>query len=214
MELVLAAHIGAGAAAVLASFAALVAAKGRGLHRAAGRVFFWAMAVVCVSAVLLAALRGNVFLLLIGLFSVYLAFAGWRFAVNRSGAPAPVDWAAVGVMALSGLGMGALSLRYALAGEAQWVTLAVFGGIALALAAADAIGFRRGALRGAARIRRHLTNMTGAAISALTAVLVVNVETQPVWLAWIAPTLALTPLIVWWNVKLARGERRPAAPGA
>ena len=37
------------------------------------------------------------------------------------------------------------------------------------------------------------------------AVLVVNVDTNPLWLAWILPTLIITPVIVWWNFRVARG---------
>ena len=49
--------------------------------------------------------------------------------------------------------------------------------------------------------------MMGGTIATVTAVLVVNVDTNPVWVTWILPTVAMTPLIVWWNVRLARRGR-------
>lgn len=205
-------HIAAGSAALLGALIAIVAPKGGATHRGAGKVFFWGMAGVFVTAVAMAAVSGNLFLLLIALFSFYLAFAGWRFAVNRAGVAKTLDWIAIGVMIAAGLGMGALAMVYARQDNPQWVTLAVFGALALALGAADALAYRAGAVRGAARLRRHLTNMMGGAIATITAVLVVNVEVEPAWALWIAPTIALTPLIVWWNLKLALQERRAARP--
>jgi len=48
-------------------------------------------------------------------------------------------------------------------------------------------------------IARHLTNMMAGTIATVTAVLVVNVATDPVWIAWIAPTVVITPFIFYWN---------------
>jgi ABC-type branched-subunit amino acid transport system ATPase component len=44
----------------------------------------------------------------------------------------------------------------------------------------------------------------GGAIATLTAVLVVNVETEPVWLGWIAPTVVIVPMIVWRTFRVMR----------
>jgi len=39
--------------------------------------------------------------------------------------------------------------------------------------------------------------MMAGAIALVTAVLVVNVDIEPVWIWWILPTILLSPLIVW-----------------
>ena len=77
-------HITAGSIALLTAFVALVTAKGGVIHVRAGRVYAIGMTVIFLTAVPLAALGANVFLLLIAFFSFYLVFAGWRFARNRS----------------------------------------------------------------------------------------------------------------------------------
>ncbi len=41
--------------------------------------------------------------------------------------------------------------------------------------------------------------MMGASIAAATAFLVVNIQTNPVWITWIAPTVVITPLIIYLN---------------
>ena len=201
-------HIACGSVALLAAAVALATAKGRTNHVRSGRVYAIAMTGVFVTAVPLALLGADIFLLFIALFSFYMVFAGWRFARNRRGTAHAVDWMAAGIMGLTGLGMwvyGAVLGRY---GDSQWVTLLLFGFIALGLAGADALFYRRSApVAYFRRISRHLTNMLAGTIATVTAVLVVNVDTNPVWLAWILPTLVITPLIVWWNVRVARGHR-------
>ena len=208
----LAIHIGAGSVALLAAGVALFTAKGRTNHVRAGRVYAIAMTVVFLTALPLALLGASIFLLFIAFFSFYLVFAGWRFARNRRGRPQPVDWAAVSIMGLTGLGMGGYAVILARAGDSQWITLSLFTVIALSLSLADAL-FHYRSHRSTApaprvqRISRHLTNMLGGTIATVTAVLVVNVDTNPPWVAWILPTLVITPVIVWWNIRVARQSR-------
>ena len=205
------AHIAAGSVALLAAAIALCTAKGGTNHVRAGRVYAIAMTAVFVTAVPLAMLGASIFLLLIAVFSFYLVFAGWRFARNYRGRPHPVDWAAVGIMGLTGLGMWGYALKLARGGDSQWITLVIFGFIALALSIADAVFYLRAPAARAQRIARHLTNMMGGTIATVTAVLVVNVSASPEWITWILPTIVMTPLIVWWNIRIARDAKRRAA---
>ena len=206
-------HIAAGAVALATAAVALSTAKGRVHHIRAGRIYAAAMALVCVTAVPLAMLGADVVLLLVAVFSFYLVFAGWRFARNAGGRPRVVDWIAAMVMGLIGLGMWAYGAVLFLRGDSQWVTLAVFGFIAAALSAVDLRYHRASPRPGPSRIARHLTNMLAGTIATVTAVVVVNVDTRPVWLAWILPTLLITPLIVWWNRRVMRGTDRPYKSG-
>ena len=200
-------HIAAGAVALVAAAIALSTAKGRLHHVRAGRVYAAAMALVCVTALPLAILGADVVLLLVAVFSFYLVFAGWRFARNASGRPQPVDWSCRGVMmALAGLGMwghgvalflpGAIrsGLPWRYSDSLPWPWAPPTCGIT---------GHRP--CPGRQRIARHLTNMLAGTIATVTAVVVVNVETNPAWLAWILPTLLITPLIAWWNRRVLRG---------
>ena len=44
--------------------------------------------------------------------------------------------------------------------------------------------------------------MMGGTIAVITAVLVVNVELEPIWIWWVLPTALITPVIFWWNRKI------------
>ena len=206
-------HIAAGATALVTAAIALAVVKGGVHHVRAGRVYAASMALVCASALPLAVLGADVLLLMVAVFSFYLVFAGWRFARNASGRPRAVDWAAVAVMGLTGLGMWGYGAALFQRGDAQWVTMTVFGCIAAALSVVDLCYHRASSRSGRQRVARHLTNMLAGTIATVTAVVVVNVHTQPAWLAWILPTVLVTPLIVWWNRRVLRGadwRQRPA----
>ena len=64
------------------------------------------------------------------------------------------------------------------------------------LGVSDGMVWVKGAVTGRKRIARHLTNMLAGTIATITAVLVVNVATDPSWIA---------PFIIYW-------DRRPLRP--
>ena len=204
--LLLAVHIAAGSVSLATAGVALATAKGGRWHVLAGRVYAVGMTVVFLTAAPLAFLVQSSFLFLIALFSFYLVFAGWRFARNRRRRAHAVDWIAVSAIGITGLAMWSYAAVIALDGNSQWVTLVVFGGIALALGLADA-KFHRDQPGGQRRIARHLTNMMAGTIATITAVMVVNVDMEPEWVPWILPTVVITPLIAWWNVRTLRRSR-------
>ncbi len=211
-QVLLVLHIAAGSIALLAAVLALVTAKGGANHVRAGQVYALGMTVIFLTAVPLALLGADIFLLLIAVFSCYLVFAGWRFARNRRGRPQPVDWVAVVILGLTGLGMWGYGAVLGMQSDAQWVTMVIFGAIAVALALADMHFHHRlaqGQSRaGKQRIQRHLTNMLAGTIATVTAVTVVNVDLNPVWIPWVLPTVVITPLIVWWNRRVSGRSRR------
>ena len=204
--ILLAVHIAAGSVSLATAGVALVTAKGGRWHVLAGRIYAVGMTIVFVTAIPLAIFADSIFLFLIALFSFYLVFAGWRFARNRLRRAHPMDWIAVSAIGITGLAMWGYAVVLALGSSSQWVTLVVFGGIALALALADA-KFHRDQPGGQRRVARHLTNMMAGTIATITAVTVVNVEMNPVWLPWILPTVVITPLIIWWNFRVLRRAR-------
>ena len=86
--------------------------------------------------------------------------------------------------------------------NSQYITLIVFGFIAISLGYADFKSYRNKSAIGKQRIARHLTNMLAGTIAVITAVLVTNVDIEPVFILWILPTIIITPLIFWWNRKI------------
>lgn len=204
MDILLPMHIGAGIFALVASLLAVLSTKGKKLHIQSGRIYFWAMLGIFVTAVPMALISGNQFLFITAVFSFYLAFAGIRFARNRSGIPAMIDWVAVTLMLLSGVGMWLLAVLYFMDDNPNFIIPVVFGTLALALGFRDYRSHKNETAKGAQRIASHLSNMLGGTIAVITAVLVVNINSQPGWLLWILPTLVITPLIIGWSTRVLK----------
>ena len=201
MDILLVIHVLAGTIALLCSAIAVSSEKGKKFHVLSGRTYFWCMVGIFLTAIPMSIINSNIFLFLIAIFSFYLAFSGMRFAKNRKGIATTIDWIAVSLMILSGLGMWVLAVIYFINENSQYITLLVFGFIALALGCADYISHKNKAAIGKERIAKHLTNMMAGTIAVITAVLVVNVNIEPIWIWWLLPTAVITPIIFYWNKK-------------
>ena len=202
MNILLGVHIFAGVIALLSAALALSTEKGKKFHVLSGKSYFWAMVLIFLTAVPMSILNRNVFLFLIAIFSFYLAFSGMRFARNRKGIPTRLDLIAVNFMFLSGAGMWILAIIFFINNNSQFITLIVFGFLALFLGYGDFQTFKNQTATGKERIAKHLTNMMGGTIAVVTAVLVVNPPADPEWVWWILPTVLITPVITWWNKKV------------
>lgn len=168
-------------------------------HVRFGRFFFYGMLLVFLTTLPMAVIRPNIFLLLIGIFSFYLAWSGWRMAVNRSGKPQTADYAGTIIMGSAAILMIGLGSWVMATGNGNGVILIIFGAIGGGFTLKDVSQYRKGPVKGKDRISAHLTAMMGATIAAVTAFLVVNIQTDPAWIAWIAPTVVITPFIFYLN---------------
>jgi len=164
MQLLLPVHIVAGGLAIILGGLALLAAKGGALHRRAGRLFVYAMLTMGISASTLALRRGFDPNFLGGLTSVYFVLTA-LFTVRP-----PSSWsrrATVAAMLLAfslalfeiALGIRALASPHWLLNGVPAPMMFFLAGVTMSAGAGDLRLLRSGALRGAARLRRHLWRM-------------------------------------------------------
>ena len=172
------------------------------------------MAVVFITAMPMAIIKANTFLLFIAIFSLYLALSGWRYAKHRHGRPTVLDRASAGVMAATAIAMVLFGAFMIMRGDSIGIALTVFGAIGASLAVSDLRTLREGAINDKQRIAAHLTRMLAGTIATVTAFLVTNLTFDPAFLLWLAPTVAITPLIVWWNRRIQADEKPPGMPEA
>lgn len=202
-QLILSFHILTGFIALASAGISVATVKGSLWHRRAGSIYVLAMLIVTLTTLALVAIRPNIFLLVIGIFSFYLVFTGWRSARVRDGRPRPVDHLAGAVMALTGLGMLGFGASGLLTSSgSQPILLLIFGSIGLVMSLSDWRDWRAGPIDGKARIARHLTRMLAGTIATLTAAVVVNATFLPTLVAWLGPTAVITPLMFWWNARV------------
>ena len=96
LRALLALHIACGAVAFLCAPVALATAKGGRVHRRWGKIYFWAMAGVAVTALVLSFALPIYFLAMVAVFSFYSAFAAYRVLylkdMFKGARPKAVDW--------------------------------------------------------------------------------------------------------------------------
>jgi len=178
-------------------------------HVFSGKMFVFGMAGIVVTAFPITLIKSNYPLLLISVFSGYLALAGWRYAKNRTGIPDTFDWVRVGVMAVSSIMMLIYGAWMIHRGNLNGIIIIVFGTIAAGLCLFDAHVLRTRGARGKTRIAIHLTMMLSGLIATVTAFAAVNFTFEPTFVVWLAPTLLITPIIFWWTAKIESGGRKP-----
>ena len=93
--------------------------------------------------------------------------------------------------------MWVLSAIYFFKYNSQFITLLVFGSLATFLGFTDLSSYKNKTTKGKERIAKHLTNMMGGTIAMITAVLVVNPQSDPEWLSRVLPAPLITPVIFW-----------------
>lgn len=191
---VLVLHIVAGYIALTAGLFSMAAAKGRTLHRRAGRLFFISMLGVTASSIFLAVAKSNDFLLFVGIFVFFQNYSGWKVLRNKAQHPDWADWAVLAVAFVN-----AVFMIYSLN-----IVLLVFGGISLLLVATSLRTYyqlyRGIPLPKLSWLARHIGMMMGAYIGTLTAFLIVNIQFfEPYWVIWLAPTAVFVPLMRFWT---------------
>src|SRR5262249_24100625 len=211
-------HIAAGTVALVLAPLAMLTVKGGGAHRRWGKIYFWAMAVVAVTAVVLALWRPQIFLALLAGFSFYMALRGYR-ALSRNrplagqGAAA-VDWTAALVTLVASAALVVLGLvRPGSGWQRLGIVPVVFGALGMILAGLDVAKFVRPPVNHHAWWFAHMGGMLGSYIATVSAFSVVNFAFLPTTVRWLWPTLIGTPLIAVWIAYYRIRLRRPPVAG-
>src|SRR5690606_24364717 len=197
-------HVTTGFTALFAGTLILVLRKGGQAHRRLGRVFFFSLVAVSISAFILSVLRPNPFLFMVGLFTFYQGLSGYRAVTLRLRRTAAVD------LLITLLGAGNM-VAMALSGQ---LVLLVFAGISAFLVVGDvrtyALTLRGRPVPKLLWLQRHIGHMMGGYIAMVTAFLVVNFSSPSLSL-WVrfAPSIIGVPLIVGWSRRFR--SRLPAA---
>ena len=197
-------HIAGGTAGLISGTIASSVTKGNRTHKLSGKIFFWAMLLASVAALVLSNLPGhkNVFLFAVGGFTFYMICSGYRIVHLKRSAKqniklfAVVDYAIFLYGLFFGIYLAYMGVESIIQGENFGIVPCVFGLVCLNFAKDDYVMIFKKAPLKQIWIRSHIIRMMGAMIASYTAFLVVNIQMQPNWILWLAPSFAGTILII------------------
>lgn len=206
-------HILFGAIGLLSGSVNLLLKKGGVIHKKIGKVFVLSMLLTGLSALLLASISFNIFLFIVGVFTIYLVGTGQRYMhlrnLGKGQRPKFVDWTLSYSMLLSGIIFilwGAYLLFFE--NNLMGITMVVFGGIGIQSVRKDLQNYHSKISHKMYWLREHIIRTTAAYIASLTAFVVVNQEKFPDPIPevvfWLLPTVVLTPLIFFWVRKYVK----------
>lgn len=199
-DITLGLHVLCGMVALVVAPGAMLTRKGGTWHRRWGRIYFGSMAVVALTAVVLSLMRSGLFLLLVAIFSFYLALTGVR-ALRRKRPDIRAnawDWSAAGLTFAGSLGLIAYGAWGLMAGDGFGVVALVFGGLGGGLAGGDLWRFRHPPEAPRAWFFLHMTRMLAAYIATVSAFSAVNFMFLPPVVRWLWPTVIGTMGIAIW----------------
>jgi uncharacterized membrane protein len=197
-KFILVLHVISGIIAFVAAPGAMMTKKGSLWHKRFGSAFFYAMMGVAASAFGLWALGSQLFLMLLSVFSFYLAFSGYRAVKLKNNPAEEEDWLVAGAALLAGLGLVGMGLYNTIHSDSFGIVAIVLGAGCAFSAARDMLRFSRPVTDRQAWLINHLSKMLGAYIATVTAVSAVNFHfLPPVW-RWLWPTIIIAPFIFMW----------------
>lgn len=203
-------HIAAGFLGFFVAPVALYVRKGGAAHRRWGQVFFWAMLVAGSTALVAATLKGLTFLLLTGIFSLYLAFFGYRSLylkhLGQGQRPGLLDWLLVSAGLLVFLG----TLGYGVKSGA--VPSLVFGAIGVMTTGRQLWSYVRATPQAPGQwLLNHISGFVGSYIAAISAFSATSLHFIPWPWNFLWPTLLIVPPMVWvqrrYKARFAQGQR-------
>ncbi len=207
-------HITCGGVAFVCAPVALATAKGAKAHRRFGKIYFWAMAGVAVTALTLSFALPIYFLAMVSVFSFYSAFAAYRILylkdLRKGARPSAVDWLAAAVTLSSSLLLFLLGFArpelmqvgiIRVAGHAVSIVSVVFGILGMRMGLGSIHGFLKPSPDKMSWWFVHLQGMIGSYIAAMTAFSAVNLTRWfgPAWWVWLWPTIVGVPAIALWT---------------
>lgn len=193
-------HILFGGVALFVAPAAMLTAKGGLWHRRWGKIFFWSITVIAVTAVVMSLIRSGLFFLLVALFSFYLALTGYRVLYRKTPQqrPSKVDWTAASTMLVGSLALIAYGV-YLMLTSSFGIVAIVFGVIGLLFGISDLRDFLHPSTEKMGWWYSHMARMLSAYIATVTAFSVVNFKFLPPVARWLWATAVGTVGIVIWT---------------
>lgn len=195
-------HAFFGGIALLAGFGSMIFQKGSTKHKQSGKLFSISMIISSLISLPIAWMPNheNIFLFLIGIFTIYLVLSGNRILLFKTKKAASfTDKLISGSLFFSAIIMLIFGGLYLLQNENVGVLFLFFGTIAFALSVRDFMFYKN--IDKKKVLPLHIGKICGAYIASVTAFLVAGMRFEGM-IYWIAPTIVGGVFIIYWIKKV------------
>ena len=198
-------HIISGSIGLFTGTVNLIRKKGDKSHKMIGLFFLYGMLINGIAGILMTLIHSNPFLFIVGIVSIYMVATGQRYLalkdLLKGDKAKSIDWILSSIMLLFGISFVVYGMLLLYSSENFGIVLLVFGFISISMVYQDFKNFE-----GKSSIKNfwllvHIQIMMGSYIAAMTAFIVVNNTILPEIVAWLLPTVIVTPLIIKWSRK-------------
>ncbi len=202
-------HAFFGGIGLITGIGSVIAKKGSKPHKRMGKLFSIAMISSSLISIPISWMPNheNLFLFLIGLFTIYLVLAGNRALTFKSKVKA--DWRdkiISGSMLIFSAAMILIGFYGILKGSYFNILFLFFGGFGLFLTLQDFQFYNNSAKPKNAWVIAHIGKMIGALIASITAFIIAGIGIGSL-LAWTLPTVIGTLYIIYWIRKMKNVSR-------
>ena len=198
-------HAFLGGLGLITGIGSIIVKKGSSLHKKFGKLFSIGMIGSSVISMPIAMMPNheNLFLLLIGLFTVYLVLIGNRALAFKIKTEADVvDKVISGSMLFFSILMLGIGLYTFLNTNTMGILYVFFGGFGLLLTLKDFQFYRNPQKTKNAWLISHIGKMIGALIASFTAFIIAGLHIGNL-VAWTLPTVLGTIYIIYWKRKVS-----------
>jgi len=199
-------HAFFGGIGLLTGLGILILKKGNALHKKLGKIFSYSMIISSLISLVVARMPNheNLFLFLIGIFTIYMVLAGNRALTLKGRKKLKADYidkSISGIMLVSSIIMIVIGITGLLQKGDNSILYIFFGGFGVFMTLRDFQTFKTFTKNKNAWLRSHIGRMIGALIASVTAFMVAGLHIGTT-LVWIMPTVLGTGYIIYWNRKL------------
>lgn len=196
-------HAFFGTIALVSGLGSMLFQKGSKNHKKAGKLFSISMLISSVLSLPIAWMPNheNMFLFLIGIFTIYLVLSGNRILLFKNKSQANfTDKFIVGCLFFSAILMLIFGILHLIQNQNGGILFLFFGTIALLMAIRDFKFFRN--IDKKRILPFHIGKIIGAYSASVTAFLVAGIRLEGM-LYWITPTIIGGFVIVYWTKKVS-----------
>lgn len=199
-------HAFFGGLGLTAGIVSIMVRKGGKVHKLWGKMFSISMIISSLLSLIVACVPGhkNIFLFLIGVFTIYMVLAGNRALTLKASIKNKADLIDKSIsysMMIIAFLMLILGIVSFLKDNNLWKLYFFFGSIGLFMTYRDFKTFTEFVTDNKIGINSHIGRMVGAFITSVTAFIVAGLSISNL-IVWLAPTLIGIPYIVFWTRKM------------